>query len=417
MGGGVCWLDYNNDGWIDLFAVNSYADVDLPHLAMPTAGCPRSALFENRHGHVHERQQARPGAGIQVKGTGCVAADLNGDGHTDLFVTTATGAELLWNNGNGTFTQGAPQPGSTRGTAGTRAASVADVNGDGRPDLFVAGYTNLACPITNSVSGFPTNYQGVRDLLYPQRGQRAERPSAVQGGRRAGRASSRPHFSHGLGAVFTDVNGDGRPDLYVANDADPNELYINEPGGPLGFHFVNEAKAYGVADPNAGMGVARGRLQRRRAARPLHHELARPAARGLPEPGAQDRGDALRPRDGEVRNRPRIAGRRSAGATRGSTSTTTASPTSSSRTAHPRHEPEEGHRADPGAARTCGDARFRRTPPGSSARRACRRSSAVASPPPTSTTTATWTSPSTRSAGRSSCSRARVRRATGSRSL
>jgi len=52
------------------------------------------------------------------------------------------------------------------------------------------------------------------------------------------------------------VNGDGRPDLYVANDEDPNDLYVNEPGGPLGFHFVDEAKAYGVADPNAGMGVA-----------------------------------------------------------------------------------------------------------------------------------------------------------------
>ena len=54
------------------------------------------------------------------------------------------------------------------------------------------------------------------------------------------------------------MNGDGRPDLYVANDEDPNDLYINEPGGPLGFHFVDEAKAYGVADPNAGMGVAEG---------------------------------------------------------------------------------------------------------------------------------------------------------------
>src|SRR5262249_58180594 len=63
-------------------------------------------------------------------------------------------------------------------------------------------------------------------------------------------------FRQCLGALFTDVNGDGRPDLYVANDEDPNDLYINEPGGPLGFHFVDEAKAYGVADRNAGMGVA-----------------------------------------------------------------------------------------------------------------------------------------------------------------
>ena len=56
--------------------------------------------------------------------------------------------------------------------------------------------------------------------------------------------------------MFTDVNGDGRPDLYVANDLDPNRLYLNEPGGPLGFHFVEEGRKWGVADRNAGMGIA-----------------------------------------------------------------------------------------------------------------------------------------------------------------
>ena len=61
---------------------------------------------------------------------------------------------------------------------------------------------------------------------------------------------------HSLGAVFTDVNGDGRPDLYVANDLDPNRLYLNVPGGPLGFHFVEEGRQWRVADRNAGMGAA-----------------------------------------------------------------------------------------------------------------------------------------------------------------
>jgi hypothetical protein len=64
------------------------------------------------------------------------------------------------------------------------------------------------------------------------------------------------HVDHSLSAVFTDVNGDGRPDLYVANDLDPNRLYVNSEGGPLGFHFVDEARTRGVADPNAGMGIA-----------------------------------------------------------------------------------------------------------------------------------------------------------------
>jgi hypothetical protein len=65
-------------------------------------------------------------------------------------------------------------------------------------------------------------------------------------------------FDHSLGAEFMDVNGDGRPDLYVANDEDPNRLYLNEPGGPLGFRFVESAKSKGVADRNAGMGIASG---------------------------------------------------------------------------------------------------------------------------------------------------------------
>ena len=126
------------------------------------------------------------------------------------------------------------------------------MNGDGRPDIFIAGYTNMLDRIQTSIAGFPTNYQGVRDLLYLNEGDKHFKEVGVKAGLEAS------HFSHGLGSVFTDVNGDGRPDLYVANDEDPNQLYINKAGGPLGFHFVDEAKSYGVADPNAGMGVAEG---------------------------------------------------------------------------------------------------------------------------------------------------------------
>jgi hypothetical protein len=192
-----------------------------------------------------------------VKGTGCVAADLNGDGYTDLIVTTATGVDVLWNNGNGTFTQNAQALGINAPYGWYSGAAVADVNGDGRPDIFIAGYTNMDDPVTNSIAGFPTNFEGVRDLLFLNEGNGPDgRPRFKEVGREAGIESS--HFRHGLGAVFTDVNGDGRPDLYVANDEDPNDLYINEPGGPLGFHFVESAEAYGVADHNAGMGVAEG---------------------------------------------------------------------------------------------------------------------------------------------------------------
>ncbi|HXR11047.1 MAG TPA: FG-GAP-like repeat-containing protein, partial [Gaiellaceae bacterium] len=255
MGGGVCWLDYNNDGWVDLFAVNSYSSADTAQWAVH-GGLPRTALFENVHGRFHDVSR-RAHADLAVQGDGCAAADLNGDGRTDLVVTTTTGIKLLWNNGNGTFTEGARAAGMTASGWYTGVA-VADVNGDGRPDVFVAGYTDPNDPVPGSLAGFPTNDAGVRDLLYLNEGNGRFREVGVQ----AGLESALPR--HGLGAEFIDYNGDGRPDLYVANDEDPNQLYENVPwpGGAkadpegLGFRFEERAAAEGVADAFAGMGIA-----------------------------------------------------------------------------------------------------------------------------------------------------------------
>jgi Na+-translocating ferredoxin:NAD+ oxidoreductase RnfD subunit len=109
MGGGVCWLDYDDDGWLDLFVVNSFSEADRPRWES-RGGLPRSALFHNLRGRFANVSRGS-GADLPVRGNGCVAADFNLDGRTDLYVTTAgyspetNGYDaLLWNDGDGTFT-------------------------------------------------------------------------------------------------------------------------------------------------------------------------------------------------------------------------------------------------------------------------------------------------------------------------
>jgi Na+-translocating ferredoxin:NAD+ oxidoreductase RnfD subunit len=260
MGGGLCWLDYDDDGWLDLFVVNAYAERDLIEFE-DRGGLPRSALYRNNHG-TFEDVSRRSGAGLPLRGSGCVAADFNLDGHTDLYVTT-TGYNvatdgydaLLWNEGDGTFSEGARDAGIN--DFGWHAgAAVGDLNEDGRPDLVVASYTDVNAPIPSSTAGFPTNHKGMRDFLYLNVGTDADGHSRFREvGRQAGLEPRR--FEHGLGAVLTDVNRDGRLDLFVANDADPNRLYVNvaQPGG-LGFRLQEVARRERVDDPNAGMGIA-----------------------------------------------------------------------------------------------------------------------------------------------------------------
>ncbi|MBM2821723.1 MAG: putative cytochrome-c peroxidase, partial [Thermoleophilia bacterium] len=294
MGGGLCWIDYDDDGWLDLFVVNSYSiEVDVANWKKQ-GGLPRSALFHNEKGRFVDVSRGS-GADLAIRGNGCVAADLDRDGRTDLYVTAAGVDALLWNEGDGTFVEGARAAGID--TYGWHAGvAVGDVNGDGRLDLFVAGYADLNAPVAGGGS-FPTNYAGVRDRLYlnigsDTRGHAKFREVGLQAG------IEKARVDHGLGVAFTDVDGDGRIDLYVANDLDPNRLYVNVPwpGGAqadpagLGFRLEERGRGEGVADPNAGMGVAsadynadgRPDLFVTNSHRQLHavYRSARPGARG-----------------------------------------------------------------------------------------------------------------------------------------
>jgi ASPIC/UnbV protein/VCBS repeat protein len=263
MGSGVCWIDYDRDGWLDLYAVNSYAQAESARWETE-GGLPRAGLFHNVAGRFVDVSDGS-GADLAARGNGCVAADFDLDGWTDLYVTTATTGALLWNDADGTFTEGATPAGADAYGWYTGAA-VGDVNGDGFPDLFLAGYANLGSPISGATQGFPNTNVGMRDLLYLSNGPAPGRRGVTF--REVGEIAGLEvvGFEYGLGAVFSDFEGDGDLDLYVANDTKPNRLYENVPwpGGAeadpagLGFRFEELAGKAGVADPGAGMGVAEG---------------------------------------------------------------------------------------------------------------------------------------------------------------
>jgi hypothetical protein len=255
-GGGLCWLDYDADGWLDLFVVNGHSRSERDEWEA-RGGLPTTRLFRNREGRFVDVTE-ETGAGVAIRGQGCVAADLDRDGRTDLYVTGADRSTLLWNGRDG-FTEADEEVGV--GVFGWHTGAAAgDVDGNGLPDLVVSGYVDEATRIPEAELGFPNTYAGRRDLLFLNDGDRRFR----EVGREAGLEVVR--FAYGLGVVLADFERDGDLDVHFANDTNPNRLYENVPwpGGVaadpagLGFRFEERAAAAGVADPGAGMGLAVG---------------------------------------------------------------------------------------------------------------------------------------------------------------
>ena len=266
MGGGLCWLDYNGDDWLDLFVVNSYAWVEASRWK-DDAGLPSAALFRNDAGAFTDVSGAA-GVEIPIRGNGCVAGDFNLDGAIDLYVTTEGNNLLFWNNGDGTFTEGATQAGVA--TYGWHSgAAVGDLNGDGWPDLVVAGYADPNYPNPDAREGFPDTVLAVQDHLFLSNGPTAQgRVTFRDVGAIAGLEARTEHGGpeYGLGVLVLDIDRDGDLDVSIANDTNPNRLYRNVawPGGAaadpfgLGFRFEEASTAAGVADDRAGMGLAPG---------------------------------------------------------------------------------------------------------------------------------------------------------------
>ena len=253
-GGGLCWVDYDDDGWLDLFVVNGHSRNERDEWEA-RGGLPTTRLFRNREGRFTDVTE-ETGAGVALRGQGCVAADLDLDGRTDLYVTGADRSTLLWNDG-GEFSE-ADEDAPVRVFGWHTGAAAGDLDGDGLPDLVVSGYVDEATRIPEAELGFPNTHAGSRDLLFLNKGDRR----FLEVGREAGLEVVR--FGYGLGVVMADFERDGDLDVHLANDTNPNRLYENVPwpGGVaadparLGFRFEERGAPAGVADPGAGMGIA-----------------------------------------------------------------------------------------------------------------------------------------------------------------
>lgn len=279
MGGGVCWIDVDRDGWLDLFVTDTWSNGEWG-LWDATGSLPRTRLFRNVGG-VFEDYSVEWNGGYETRANGCVSADFNGDGFADLYVTTSRENLLLWNLAGTGFENGAKEAGADAYGWHT-AAAAGDLNGDGWVDLVVSGYANLDQRRPEASSGFPNTFEPVADLVLINDGVgvgidhghgdvEATFPTFSSVGADVG---LEPHgLEYGLGLALTDIDSDGDLDLYVANDTQPNRLYINnrradvsltdsagQPGFTPTFTFAEVGGSVGVANSDSGMGVAIGDL-------------------------------------------------------------------------------------------------------------------------------------------------------------
>ncbi len=261
MSGGVALIDYDRDGWPDIYFTNA-PDVDM-QLAGKKA---RSALFHNNHDGTFTDITDKAGVGYPCWANGAVVGDYNNDGWPDLLVTCFGGVVLYRNNADGTFTNVTQEAGLGGDTLWAMGAAFGDYDRDGLQDLFVSHYAALdlhdlpafgsmvTCQYhTIKVQCGPAGLKGSPDNLYRNNGNGTFSDVAKQAG------VDGPENLLGLTAVWSDLNNDGKLELFVANDGANNYLYQNDGNG----HFTDVAFQAGVAlDENgkalANMGLALG---------------------------------------------------------------------------------------------------------------------------------------------------------------
>ena len=246
MGSGVCWIDYDNDGWLDLYLLNSYAEEEMAYWD-GWGGLPENGLFHNDGGQF-EDVSIDSNSNLSMRGNGCLAADLNADGWTDLFLTADGTNALLWNNGDGTFSEGAMAAG-VADPEWNSTAIAADLNHDGYMDIFVGSFIDLDYSVPRPTGAFPGDYYGLPNHLYLNNGDGTFTDVA--------KAVGLELDERALGSIFSDLDNDGDLDLYIANDGQSNRLYLYESDeeNGIGFRFVDHTKEAEVGDTGSGMGV------------------------------------------------------------------------------------------------------------------------------------------------------------------
>jgi hypothetical protein len=265
IGSGACLLDYDRDGWLDIFLVNgsTYEALD------GKAEAPHAALFHNNHDGTFTNVASIAGVTNDRWGFGCAVGDYDNDGWPDIYVGNYGKNRLYHNNHDGTFTDMAEAAGVTLGNWST-GPSFGDYDGDGRLDLFVPGYIHWdmgKMPLAGSQAvGYancsfrgaqtmcgPRGLQGEPDHLFHNNGDGTFTDVSVK----AGVEDKRRYY--GFSSTFVDIDNDGKVDLLVTDDSSPNYLYLNKGDGTFqdasfysGFALNQDARE------TAAMGLAVG---------------------------------------------------------------------------------------------------------------------------------------------------------------
>ncbi len=251
LGPGVAFIDYDNDGWPDVFLVNG---MDWPgHAQKHTT--PK--LYHNNHDGTFTDVTHKAGLDMEMYGMGVAVGDYDNDGFDDLFITALGQSRLFHNNGNGTFTDVTQKAGLSGPRELSTSAAWVDYDKDGRLDLVVGNYvqwtqeTDLYCTLDGKSKSYctPESYKGTAPRLWHNRGDGTFEDVT----KKAGLAEP---TSKTMGIAVLDYDNDGWPDLLLSNDTQPNKLYRNNGNGTFSEKGVIAGVAFsedGVA--RAGMGV------------------------------------------------------------------------------------------------------------------------------------------------------------------